>query len=585
MIQQHEKKPENKTAAASANVGGGTTAVQLKNNREYSVVQKKLAEKTTTHQASFIPVQRKANNTGLPDNLKSGIENLSGHTMDDVKVYYNSDKPAQLNALAYAQGSDIHIASGQEKHLPHEAWHVVQQKQGRVRPTLQMKGKVNVNDDKGLEKEADLMGAKALQMKSSPQSGSANSGNKKNNNTSNIVQRKVLINGVEKVLDPSGFDIFNYHHIDWIVDDYNRNYLSEDEFEAHDSGQPVKCGLLENVGLWYRLPFPSAVAGGPPSRFFLIGENHGYTPIASLLKASNQQNAKTLVESSAAFRTTQMGVGAGNAANLSTLPNNANRHHIELGLAKALHAFASMRAPTRLKQKTAQPDNLVPYAVIGGADVVGGHTMLSKTDQDAVTFSGWKAEAAGKVKYRDTNGILYFLRDTPDGPKGVRRPKAPSGNNYNQGGAMEAFLRLPEIVNALPLDAKDAYTRVVNSLPAERTGNTYERRYTRAYNALRQASTANINTVYPARIIVERSPQANVTAQAAAKDGEVGMRHRNTVMLAGLQRAIAEGGYVVASLGAQHVLDIDAWENANHGLGIQIITYNAFIKNFSQEAE
>jgi hypothetical protein len=108
-------------------------------------------------------IQKKANNTGLPDNLKSGIENLSGHAMDDVKVHYNSDKPAQLNAHAYAQGNDIHVASGQEKHLSHEAWHVVQQKQGRVKPTMQMKGKVNVNDDAGLEKEADVMGGKALQ--------------------------------------------------------------------------------------------------------------------------------------------------------------------------------------------------------------------------------------------------------------------------------------------------------------------------------------------------------------------------------------------------------------------------------------
>ena len=81
-------------------------------------------------------LQRKVNKTGLPNNLKSGIENLSGHSMDDVKVHYNSDKPTQLNAHAYAQGTDIHIASGQEKHLPHEAWHVVQQKQGRVKPTL-----------------------------------------------------------------------------------------------------------------------------------------------------------------------------------------------------------------------------------------------------------------------------------------------------------------------------------------------------------------------------------------------------------------------------------------------------------------
>lgn len=104
----------------------------------------------------------KPNNTGLPENLKSGIENLSGYSMDDVKVHFNSDKPAQLNAHAYAQGTDIHVAPGQEQHLPHEAWHVVQQKQGRVQATMQMKAGVPVNDDAGLENEADVMGAKAL---------------------------------------------------------------------------------------------------------------------------------------------------------------------------------------------------------------------------------------------------------------------------------------------------------------------------------------------------------------------------------------------------------------------------------------
>lgn len=112
-------------------------------------------------------VQQKKNNTGLPDHLKTGIENLSGYTMDDVKVHYNSGEPAQLNAHAYAQGTDIHLAPGQEKHLPHEAWHVVQQKQGRVKPTLQMKGKVNINDDAGLEKEADVMGEKAIMQRKS----------------------------------------------------------------------------------------------------------------------------------------------------------------------------------------------------------------------------------------------------------------------------------------------------------------------------------------------------------------------------------------------------------------------------------
>ena len=115
-------------------------------------------------------LQEKANNnTGMPDDLKQGIESLSGQDMSDVKVTYNSDKPAQLQAHAYARGTDIHIAPGQEKHLPHEAWHVVQQKQGRVQPTMQMKGNVNVNDDAGLEKEADVMGQKALQLKSNSQ--------------------------------------------------------------------------------------------------------------------------------------------------------------------------------------------------------------------------------------------------------------------------------------------------------------------------------------------------------------------------------------------------------------------------------
>ena len=90
------------------------------------------------------PAAPKPNHTGLPDNLKTGIESLSGMSMDNVRVHYNSAKPAQLNALAYAQGADIHVASGQEQHLPHEAWHVVQQAQGRVKPTMQMTGGVPV---------------------------------------------------------------------------------------------------------------------------------------------------------------------------------------------------------------------------------------------------------------------------------------------------------------------------------------------------------------------------------------------------------------------------------------------------------
>ena len=105
--------------------------------------------------------EHRENNTGLPDKLKAGIERLSGLSMDDVKVHYNSSKPSKVQALAFTRGTDIHVGPGQEKYLPHEAWHVVQQKQKRVQPTLQAKEGA-INDDGDLEREADVMGVKAF---------------------------------------------------------------------------------------------------------------------------------------------------------------------------------------------------------------------------------------------------------------------------------------------------------------------------------------------------------------------------------------------------------------------------------------
>lgn len=133
---------------------------------KFAVAQQAALEEEEPLQGKFEPAavsQRQAeasNNTGMPNQLKSGIESLSGYAMDDVKVHYNSAKPAQMQAHAYAQGTDIHLAPGQEQHLPHEAWHVVQQKQGRVKATTQLKGEA-INDDPGLEHEADVMGARA----------------------------------------------------------------------------------------------------------------------------------------------------------------------------------------------------------------------------------------------------------------------------------------------------------------------------------------------------------------------------------------------------------------------------------------
>lgn len=144
------------------------TIAQLQHSAGNKTVMQLLGVQAALQRRSGSPEAQGAeqeNRTGMPDNLKSGLENLSGMDLSDVKVHYNSDKPAELGALAYAQGTDIHIGPGQEEHLPHEGWHVVQQKQGRVRPTL-MEGGAAINDDAALEAEADRMGAQALQMKS-----------------------------------------------------------------------------------------------------------------------------------------------------------------------------------------------------------------------------------------------------------------------------------------------------------------------------------------------------------------------------------------------------------------------------------
>jgi Domain of unknown function (DUF4157) len=109
-----------------------------------------------THSKPVEPAQ----GAGLPSRLRAGLESLSGLAMDDVRIHRNSPEPERLGALAYARGSDIHLGPGQDRHLPHEAWHVVQQKQGRVAATAQMKG-LALNDDAGLEAEADRMGERA----------------------------------------------------------------------------------------------------------------------------------------------------------------------------------------------------------------------------------------------------------------------------------------------------------------------------------------------------------------------------------------------------------------------------------------
>ena len=106
--------------------------------------------------------------TGIPSPVRAKMEAAFGADFSGVRVHPRSSRAVELGALAYTQGSEIHVAPGQwapetrqgQELLGHELAHVVQQREGRVQATAQYKG-VALNADSRLEAEADAMGRRA----------------------------------------------------------------------------------------------------------------------------------------------------------------------------------------------------------------------------------------------------------------------------------------------------------------------------------------------------------------------------------------------------------------------------------------
>ena len=99
------------------------------------------------------------NHTGIPTQLKERVEQSTGMSLNDVRVHYNSILPAKLDALAYTKGNQVEISPGQERHLPHELGHVIQQKLGVVRANAVHSSGTLMNVDETLERQADEIGA------------------------------------------------------------------------------------------------------------------------------------------------------------------------------------------------------------------------------------------------------------------------------------------------------------------------------------------------------------------------------------------------------------------------------------------
>lgn len=101
------------------------------------------------------PLKEKSGHSGgIPVQMKRKLEKASGYSLGKVRVHYNSSEPARLDAHSYAQGDDVYLSPGRDGDLQHELIHVIQQKQGLVRPTGRIGG-VPVNTSPRLEAMAD----------------------------------------------------------------------------------------------------------------------------------------------------------------------------------------------------------------------------------------------------------------------------------------------------------------------------------------------------------------------------------------------------------------------------------------------
>lgn len=107
-----------------------------------------------------------SNLTGIPTQMKLDFEQHSGLSFDDVRVHYGSEKPERVQALAYTQGTDVYLGPGQERCLPHELGHIIQQKSRAIPVTQQWNG-LPFNADPAMEAQADAFASGALRPSSS----------------------------------------------------------------------------------------------------------------------------------------------------------------------------------------------------------------------------------------------------------------------------------------------------------------------------------------------------------------------------------------------------------------------------------
>lgn len=138
------------------------------------IIQRKEGEsfvKPKGAQDSFSPPKSSGKqHKSLPDKLQSNMESSLGHDFSNVGIHTNSQQAVQMNARAFTQNEQVHFAPGEfnpnsskgQNLIGHEFTHVAQQRAGVVKPTKVLQKGVAINDNAGLENEADNFGRKAV---------------------------------------------------------------------------------------------------------------------------------------------------------------------------------------------------------------------------------------------------------------------------------------------------------------------------------------------------------------------------------------------------------------------------------------
>lgn len=132
-----------------------------------ATVQRKVAAGKPGAEGAGHDLPSDGGGAAMPEEVRRKMEQAFGTSFAAVRIH-EGPRAEALGARAYTQGTEIHFAPGQyqpdspagQALLGHELAHVIQQSEGRVSATAQTHG-VGINEDAGLEAEADELGARA----------------------------------------------------------------------------------------------------------------------------------------------------------------------------------------------------------------------------------------------------------------------------------------------------------------------------------------------------------------------------------------------------------------------------------------